>query len=43
MHTSSPEAAVPELPDDIHRPRYHFVFPSNWMNNPNGLPHWGGE
>jgi sucrose-6-phosphate hydrolase SacC (GH32 family) len=39
MHTSSPVTAVPELTDDIHRPRYHFVPPSNWMNDPNGLIH----
>src|SRR5579863_5341333 len=24
------------------RPRYHFVPPANWMNDPNGLIQWGG-
>lgn len=24
-------------PDDPHRPRYHFLPPSQWMNDPNGL------
>jgi beta-fructofuranosidase len=25
------------FPDDPHRPRYHFLPPKNWMNDPNGL------
>ena len=28
---------------DLHRPAYHFVPPSNWMNDPNGLIHWRGQ
>lgn len=28
---------------DRHRPRYHFLPPANWMNDPNGLMHWRGE
>ncbi|HMO56760.1 MAG TPA: glycoside hydrolase family 32 protein [Roseiflexaceae bacterium] len=28
---------------DPHRPGYHFLPPSNWMNDPNGLIHWRGE
>lgn len=28
---------------DRHRPRYHFLPPSNWMNDPNGLVHWKGR
>lgn len=28
---------------DPHRPVYHFVPPSNWMNDPNGLIEWNGE
>lgn len=27
---------------DRHRPRYHFLPPSNWMNDPNGLIQWNG-
>ena len=25
------------FPNDPHRPRYHFLPPRNWMNDPNGL------
>jgi beta-fructofuranosidase len=25
---------------DPHRPRYHFLPPSGWMNDPNGLIYW---
>lgn len=28
---------------DPHRPRYHFLPPANWMNDPNGLIHWRGR
>lgn len=28
---------------DPHRPRYHFLPPANWMNDPNGLIHWQGQ
>ena len=27
---------------DPHRPRYHFLPPSAWMNDPNGLIYWKG-
>jgi beta-fructofuranosidase len=28
---------------DWHRPRYHFLPPSNWMNDPNGVIQWQGQ
>src|SRR6476660_8485749 len=31
------------LAADPHRPRYHFLPPSNWMNDPNGLIQWRGR
>ncbi len=27
----------------LHRPRYHFLPPRHWMNDPNGLIHWRGR
>lgn len=30
------------MTDDLHRPRYHFLPPSNWMNDPNGLIQFDG-
>ncbi|MBN8638808.1 MAG: glycoside hydrolase family 32 protein [Anaerolineae bacterium] len=32
-----------QLATDIHRPRYHFLPPSNWMNDPNGFIQWEGQ
>ncbi len=32
-----------QLAGDPHRPRYHFLPPANWMNDPNGLIHWRGQ
>jgi beta-fructofuranosidase len=29
--------------NDFHRPRYHYLPPSNWMNDPNGLIQWKGQ
>jgi beta-fructofuranosidase len=31
------------LAADPHRPQYHFLPPSNWMNDPNGLIQWNGQ
>jgi beta-fructofuranosidase len=31
------------FPSDLHRPRFHFLAPRNWMNDPNGLAFYGGE
>src|SRR5258708_26088430 len=32
-----------ELASDPYRPHYHFLPPSNWMNDPNGLIQWKGQ
>jgi beta-fructofuranosidase len=35
---------VPErIAADPHRPRYHFLPPANWLNDPNGLIYWKGQ
>lgn len=31
------------LAGDRHRPGYHFLPPSNWLNDPNGLVQWRGR
>ncbi len=28
---------------DFHRPRFHYLPPKNWMNDPNGLLQWQGQ
>jgi beta-fructofuranosidase len=32
-----------KLANDPHRPCFHFLPPSNWMNDPNGLIYWQGQ
>jgi beta-fructofuranosidase len=39
--TTQPVAA--QLHDDPQRPRYHFLPPANWLNDPNGLIAWNGQ
>src|SRR3954447_4644989 len=34
---------VESMAHDPHRPRYHFLPPANWMNDPNGLIQWRGR
>lgn len=31
------------MKNKFHRPRYHFLPPANWINDPNGLIHWKGQ
>jgi len=35
-------AAVPKAQSDPRRPRYHFLPPANWMNDPNGTIYHNG-
>ena len=37
------EATKRKLAGDPHRPRYHFLPPANWMNDPNGAIFWKGK
>jgi beta-fructofuranosidase len=39
--TAQPPAR--QLDDDPQRPRYHFLPPANWLNDPNGLIQWNGQ
>ncbi len=36
-------ALLERLRRDLHRPRYHFLPPAHWMNDPNGLIQWRGK
>jgi beta-fructofuranosidase len=42
MHNTPALASRTLLAGDQHRPQYHFLPPSNWMNDPNGLIQWKG-
>jgi beta-fructofuranosidase len=44
-HTTSQEqrAESENVGRDPHRPRYHFLPPANWLNDPNGLIQWRGQ
>jgi len=37
------EALARRLAADPHRPRYHFLPPAHWMNDPNGPIFWNGR
>ena len=39
----SHEALRAKLAADPERPRYHFLAPANWMNDPNGPIYWKGD
>src|SRR5436309_1433673 len=43
LHTTPTLAPRNLLGSDPHRPQYHFLPPSNWMNDPNGLIQWKGQ
>lgn len=32
-----------QFADDWQRPRYHYLPPANWMNDPNGVLQWQGQ
>lgn len=38
----TPVSGSEAFPNDPHRPRFHFLPPKNWMNDPNGLIYHGG-
>ena len=43
LRTAIDDALRERLRHDPHRPRYHFLPPANWMNDPNGLIQWRGK
>jgi beta-fructofuranosidase len=42
MHGRRSRALEQKLAHDPHRPRYHFLPPAHWMNDPNGPTYWKG-
>ena len=42
MLTETAEIVRQRFSNDPHRPQYHFLPPSNWMNDPNGFIQWQG-
>jgi beta-fructofuranosidase len=43
MDIPTPDHERQRLAGDMHRPIYHFLPPSNWMNDPNGVSQWDGR
>ncbi len=43
LWTSVDDELRERLRRDPHRPRYHFLPPAHWMNDPNGLIQWRGK
>lgn len=37
------QSAISPLSQDRHRPRYHLMPPSSWLNDPNGPLYWRGK